>query len=111
MWIHPDDAFSRGILDGQPVAVYNGRGTTVLPAHVTDRIAPGVVAIKEGAWFTFDEGGQERRGCANVLIEDRASPAGASAFNSCFVEVAPVKSRRPWRKRQGRGQVKKNVAP
>jgi anaerobic dimethyl sulfoxide reductase subunit A len=111
VWIHPDDALTRGILDGQPVAVYNGRGATVLPAHVTDRIAPGVVAIKEGAWFAFDEAGQERRGCANVLIEDRASPAGASAFNSCFVEVGPVKSRRPWRRRQGRGQVKRNVAP
>jgi anaerobic dimethyl sulfoxide reductase subunit A len=111
VWIHPDDAFARGILDGQRVAVYNDRGVTVLPARVTDRMAPGVVAIKEGAWFVFDDAGQEQRGCANVLIEDRASPAGASAFNSCFVEVAPVKARRPWRRRQGRGQVKRNVAP
>jgi len=68
-----------------------------MPVRVTDRIAPGVVAIKEGAWFTFDEAGQERRGCANVLIEDRASPAGASAFNSCFVEIAPVREQRAWR--------------
>ena len=97
VWLHPDDAVARGILDGQRVAVYNDRGATILPVRVTDRIAPGVVAIKEGAWFTFDEAGQERRGCANVLIEDRASPAGASAFNSCFVEIAPVREQRAWR--------------
>ena len=30
---------------------------TVLPARVTDRIAPGVVSIKEGAWFTPDADG------------------------------------------------------
>ncbi len=95
VWIHPDDAAARGILDGQPVTVSSARGATVLPARVTDRVAPGVVAIKEGAWFVFDEAGQERRGCANVLIEDRASPAGASAFNSCFVEVAPSASSSP----------------
>ena len=27
-------------------------GAPSLPAHVTDRITPGVVSIKEGAWFT-----------------------------------------------------------
>jgi anaerobic dimethyl sulfoxide reductase subunit A len=111
VWIHPDDATPRGILDGQRVAVYNDRGATVLPARVTARIAPGVVAIKEGVWFTFDEAGQERRGAANVLIEDRASPAGASAFNSCFVDVAPVREPRTWRWRQTPGQVNRNVAP
>jgi anaerobic dimethyl sulfoxide reductase subunit A len=33
----------------QPARVFNDRGATVLPARVTDRIAPGVVSIKEGA--------------------------------------------------------------
>jgi anaerobic dimethyl sulfoxide reductase subunit A len=88
VWLHPDDAAARGIADGEPVRVFNDRGATVLPARVTGRIAPGVVSIKEGAWFTPDASGQDTHGCANVLIEDRASPAGASPFNSCFVEVA-----------------------
>jgi anaerobic dimethyl sulfoxide reductase subunit A len=87
VWIHPDDAAARGIADGAPVRVFNDRGATVLPARVTERIAPGVVSIKEGAWFTPDRHGEDTRGCANVLIADRASPAGASAFNSTFVEV------------------------
>jgi len=88
VWIHPADATTRGIADGEPVCVFNDRGRTVLPARVTDRIAPGVVSIKEGAWFALDESGQDTRGCANVLTEDRASPAGAASFNTCFVEIA-----------------------
>ena len=90
MWIHPLDAGARGIADGQSVRVFNGRGATVLPARVTDRIAPGVVAIKEGAWFALDARGEDTRGCSNVLTPDVASPAGASPFNTCFVEVAPA---------------------
>ena len=92
VWIHPADAAARRITDGQPVRVFNDRGATVLPARVTDRIAPGVVSIKEGAWFTPDASGQDTRGCSNVLIADRASPAGAAPFNTCFVDVAPAPS-------------------
>jgi DmsA/YnfE family anaerobic dimethyl sulfoxide reductase A subunit len=88
VWIHPADATARGIVDGQRVRVFNDRGATVLPARVTDRIAPGVVSIKEGAWFTADDSGDDVRGCANVLTEDRASPAGASTYNSSFVEIS-----------------------
>jgi anaerobic dimethyl sulfoxide reductase subunit A len=90
VWIHPADAAARGIADGQRVRVFNDRGATLLPARVTDRIAPGVVSIKEGAWFTPDAEGRDTRGCANVLVADRASAAGASAFNSCFVDVAAL---------------------
>jgi anaerobic dimethyl sulfoxide reductase subunit A len=89
VWINRADAGTRGIADGQAVRVFNQRGETVLPARVTDRIAPGVVSIKEGAWFTPD-GGRDTHGCANVLTPDQASPAGASPFNTCFVDVAPA---------------------
>jgi anaerobic dimethyl sulfoxide reductase subunit A len=90
VWINTADAAARGLVDGQPVRVFNDRGETVLPARVTDRIAPGVVSIKEGAWFTPDARGRDTRGCANVLTPDRASPAGASPFNTCFVDVSPA---------------------
>jgi len=90
VWINTADATARGIVDGQAVRVFNARGATRLPARVTDRIAPGVVSIKEGAWFTPDASGADTRGCANVLTADRTSPAGAAPFNSCFVDVAPI---------------------
>ena len=89
--MHPADAAARGIAHGQRVRVFNDRGATVLPVRVTDRIAPGVVSIKEGAWFTADEHGEDVNGCANVLTEDRASPAGASTYNSSFVEISPAR--------------------
>jgi anaerobic dimethyl sulfoxide reductase subunit A len=37
--------------DGAKVRVFNERGSTILPGRVTDRIARGVVCLKEGAWF------------------------------------------------------------
>jgi anaerobic dimethyl sulfoxide reductase subunit A len=90
VWIHPADAAARGVTDGQTVRVFNHRGATVLPARVTDRIAPGCVSIKEGAWFTPDADGHDTRGCANVLTGDRASPAAAATFNRPFVDSAPI---------------------
>jgi anaerobic dimethyl sulfoxide reductase subunit A len=90
LWIHPTDAAARGIADGQRVRVFNRRGRTLIPARVTDRIAPGVVSIKEGAWFALDADGQDTRGCSNLLTDDRSSPAGATPFNSCSVEVEPA---------------------
>jgi anaerobic dimethyl sulfoxide reductase subunit A len=88
VWIHPADASSRGIADGERVRIFNDIGATVLPARVTDRIAPGVVAIKEGAWFTPDADGTDRAGCANAVTQDRAAPCGATTYNTNAVEIA-----------------------
>ncbi len=90
IWMHPADAAARGLAPSQRVRIFNGRGATVLPVRITDRIAPGVVSIKEGAWFTPDEGGVDQRGCANVLTDDRSAPCGATTYNTCLVEVAPA---------------------
>jgi len=87
VWIHVDDAAARGLRDGDRVRVFNDRGATVLVAKVTDRIAPGVVAIKEGAWFTPDARGDDVRGCTNVLTDDRSAPCGATTYNTCLVQV------------------------
>ena len=59
VWMHPADARARGITNGQTVRVFNDRGSTFLPVKVTPRIAPGVVSIKEGAWFTPDADGTD----------------------------------------------------
>jgi len=88
VWINTADAAARGIVDGQPVRVFNQRGATSLPARVTGRVAPGVVSIKEGAWFTPGADGEDTHGCANVLTDDRASPAAAATFNTCYVEIS-----------------------
>jgi anaerobic dimethyl sulfoxide reductase subunit A len=90
VWMNTGDAAARGIVDGQSVRVFNDRGASILPARVTDRIAPGVVSMKDGAWFTPNKDGDDTQGCANVLMNDRSSPAGASTYNSNWVEIAPA---------------------
>jgi anaerobic dimethyl sulfoxide reductase subunit A len=89
VWMHPDDAAARGIADGQKVRIFNDIGATVLPARVTDRIAPGVVSIKEGAWFNPGADGDDTQGCANALTTDRAAPCGATTYNTNQVKIAP----------------------
>ncbi|HEY4167986.1 MAG TPA: molybdopterin-dependent oxidoreductase [Reyranella sp.] len=87
VWMHVEDAQARGIVDGQKVRVFNERGSTVLPVKVTDRIAMGVVSIKEGAWFTPDGAGTDMTGCANALTNDRSAPCGATTYNTNLVEI------------------------
>ncbi|MEI7710780.1 MAG: molybdopterin-dependent oxidoreductase [Rhodospirillales bacterium] len=91
IWIHPDDAARRKIRNGQAVRVFNDAGTTILLAEVTARIAPGAVSIKEGAWFTPDGSGTDRKGCANAVTLDRSAPCGATTYNTNQVEIEVLK--------------------
>ena len=90
VWIHPLDAAARGITNGQRVRIFNHIGSTLLPAQVTHRIAPGVVSIKEGAWYTPGPDGADRQGCANALTTDRAAPSGATTYNTNQVQIEPA---------------------
>ena len=87
VWLHPDDARARGIRNGQAVRVFNDAGSTIMLAEVTSRIASGSVSIKEGAWFTPDDVGIDRKGSANVLTLDRSSPCGATTYNTNHVDI------------------------
>jgi anaerobic dimethyl sulfoxide reductase subunit A len=87
VWMHPGDAAARGIANGQQVRVFNDIGATLLPARVTDRIAPGVVSINEGAWFAPGADGVDTRGSANVLTTDRSAPCGATTYNTNQVQI------------------------
>jgi anaerobic selenocysteine-containing dehydrogenase len=54
--IHPDDARTRRIADGDAVEVVNTRGRVVAWAHITDATKPGAVTLHEGWWpRTFKE--------------------------------------------------------
>ena len=90
VWINSADARDRGIKQGDMVKVFNDRGTVIIPAKVTERIMPGVVSIYQGAWFKPDKEGADRGGCANVLLKDDHSPAGAFCSNTALVQVEKV---------------------
>jgi anaerobic selenocysteine-containing dehydrogenase len=93
VWIHPDDASRRGIADGATVRVFNDRGSTVVPAHVTDRITPGVVSIKEGAWFTPARRAGHARLPERPDGADRSSPAGATTPTPAASRSSPPSPR------------------
>jgi anaerobic selenocysteine-containing dehydrogenase len=76
--IHPDDAGKRGIRDGQPVEVFNGRGSIRLAAAVGAHTRPGVVRAPMVRWGVN----------VNTLISDTLTDLGEGAtFYSCLVEV------------------------
>jgi anaerobic dimethyl sulfoxide reductase subunit A len=81
------DAQSRGIRDGDMVRIFNDRGEVIIAAEVTERIMSGVVALPEGAWYSPDENGIDRGGCANVLTRNVTSPAGAFPAHTALVQV------------------------
>jgi anaerobic dimethyl sulfoxide reductase subunit A len=85
--INTVDAEARGIQDGDLVRVFNDRGEMLIPVKVTERIAPGVADIPQGAWYNPDEDGVDRGGCANVLTRDEPSPCGSMPTNTALVQV------------------------
>jgi len=85
------DAESRGIRNGDPVRVFNDRGEVRIPAWVTERIMPGVVALPQGAWYRPDEKGVDHGGCANVLTRNRTSPGGGFTPHTALVQVEKVR--------------------
>jgi anaerobic dimethyl sulfoxide reductase subunit A len=88
LFIHPHDAASRGIADGDLVKVYNARGATLIPCRVTERILPGVVDLPQGAWWSPDETETDHGGSVNVLTSPRWTPyAFGTAQHTALVQV------------------------
>lgn len=74
LWLHPDDAAARSLSEGDEALVWNDRGRTRVPVHVTERIMPGVAALSQGAWYRPDETGTDTAGSINVLTSLRPTP-------------------------------------
>jgi len=88
VFMNPIDAEPRGIENGEQVKVFNDRGTMVIPCRLTKRIMPGVVAIPQGAWWTPDKSGVDRRGQVNVLTSEKWTPlAFGNAQHTIMVQV------------------------
>ena len=93
VWIHPADAASRGIRDGDVVRLFNDRGACLAGAKLSDSVRPSVVVMHTGATFDPAEPGRigslDRHGNANVLTLDAGTSRlsqGTSA-QTALVEV------------------------
>lgn len=83
VWMNPQDAHARGLEQGVTVHVWSQRGTIELPVRITPRIAPGVAALGQGAWYQPDPSGRvgpsghviDIGGCINTLTRYQPSPS------------------------------------
>ncbi len=91
VYLNVVDAASRGIRNGDVVRVFNDRGELRGRARLTTRMIPGLVDIPQGAWWTPDAKGIDRRGSVNVLTSLRATPgARGNAQHTLLVQVERV---------------------
>jgi len=88
LWIHPSDAASRGIEDGEEVYVSSPQGLMRIVSYVTKDIMPGVVSLLEGVWVVFDSDDVETAGSVNVLTSTVPTmPSHGSRTHSVNVQV------------------------
>ena len=81
--IHPADASARGIADGDPIRIWNDRGSLNLTALFNASLPAGVVAGKLD-WAKLSPDGAN----VNALTSERLTDLGAGAtFYSTLVEV------------------------
>lgn len=92
VWMHPEDARTRGIAAGDVVRVFNDRGACLAGAVLTDAMRLSVVKISTGAWLDLQEdaeGALCKHGNPNVLTRDAGTSrlAQGSSAQSCVVQV------------------------
>jgi anaerobic selenocysteine-containing dehydrogenase len=83
--MHPDDAATRSLADGDDVTIGNALGAVQGWLRITDEVLPGVVAMA-GKWWGAPA---EVAAVANLLSASSWSPGGQPAYNDIFVTVTP----------------------
>jgi len=83
--IHPTDAASRGIANGQMVTVFNGRGRFRAKAVLADTVKPGVVVSLGLWWRKWTEDGVNCNATTSTAVTDFG---GGATFFDNLVEVA-----------------------
>ena len=85
----PEDAFERGIEDGDLCRLYNDRGETYAHAVIIDGLLPGVCSTQKQFKGSNTPGGVN----ANALISEELTDIGWSpSFYSCLAQVEKAQS-------------------
>jgi anaerobic selenocysteine-containing dehydrogenase len=82
--MHPQDAETRGLHDGEDVRVFNARGAFVLPLKVSQNVAPGTTAT---FWVWWDKLSGGKGNVNNVTSAALTDLGGGGTFYDCRVEV------------------------
>ena len=91
--MHPKDATTRGIADGEIIRLFNGRGACLAAVELTEGIRPGVVQLPTGAWYDPADPQEEKPLCVhgnpNVLTRDVGTSGLAQGCTGqlCAIEV------------------------
>jgi anaerobic selenocysteine-containing dehydrogenase len=81
--LHPDDAASRGLADGDRVQLFNDRGAVGLVLRIGDEVRPGVVLVPGQR-----PDGETVDGTINLLCSDRFTDLGEGAtYQSTFLDI------------------------
>ena len=88
LWISLADGAARGLVDGAMIRLYNDRGEMKARAHLTDKVSPGTVWMRDG-WT-----GLNRLTGGEAVLPDHAVDvfgfSGGQASFDARVEVAPA---------------------
>jgi anaerobic selenocysteine-containing dehydrogenase len=82
--INAQDATSRGIVTGDQVRIFNGRGSCLLVAKVDASVAPGVVCAPSTRWPKLSPASRNVNAVTSERLTDKG---GGPTFYSCLVQV------------------------
>ena len=85
--IHPEDAATRGVVEGQMVRVFNDRGSFLARARVSEASRRGLVVGLSIWWAKMCPGG---RNANAVTSQELADMGGGATFHDVLVDVAPA---------------------
>lgn len=88
LWLAPADAAARQIADGAAIRVFNQRGAMAARAHVTERMPPGAVWMRDG-WAGLNQMTGGGAVLPDAAVDAFAFSAGQSRFDTA-VEVAAL---------------------
>ena len=86
LWIAPQDAAARGLRDGAAIRIFNERGAFEARAHVTERIPPGTVWMRDG-WEGLNRLTSSAAAIPDAAVDVFGFAAGQSTFDA-RVDVA-----------------------